>query len=135
MPPKLRLLVATAARGEPIVRALFGPHAELVVAHRLAEALAALRAGGFDLVVATIHFDESRMFDLLREARAAHPEVPCVCCRVVDTMLAGAFLHAMRIAVESLGSVFVDRLALRQQHGETAGDEAFARIVLGHVRR
>jgi hypothetical protein len=137
---KPRILTATAHRGEPIVRKLLHSHAELVVVYTLAQAMRELapagKAGdGFNLVLATIHFDESRMFDLLRFARAAVPELPCVCTRVVDSVLAGSFLHAMVIAVESLGAVFVDRHELQRKHGEAEGDVLFRRIVLGHGRR
>ena len=134
---KPRILTATAQRGEPIVREIFAPHAELTLVFTLAEAVRELdtRRFGFDLVLCTIHFDESRMFDLVRHLRAAAPEVPCVCTRVVDTVLKGSFLHAMQIAVETTGAVWVDRYELQVAHGEAEGDELFRNTVLGHGRR
>jgi CheY-like chemotaxis protein len=133
VPPKPRLLVATAEPGYAVLRELFADEAETVFAFTLREAAERLAVGDIDLVLCTIHFDESRMFDLLRHARSAAPSVPVVCCRLFDTRLTGSLLDAMIIAVEGLGGVFIDRRELQRRHGDTSGDAEFRKLVLAHV--
>ena len=133
-PPLPRILVATAKPGFAVLERLFENDAEAVYAFRLWEAIQHLDEGGFHLVLCTIHFDDSRMFDLLRYARAHSPSTPCVCTRVLDTTLKGSILNAMTIAVESLGAVFIDRFALLEHYGEDAGNEEFRKRVLAQIR-
>lgn len=134
MNPRPRILVATAKPGFAVLERLFENEAGVVYAFTLWEAIHHLDEGSFDLVLCTIHFDDSRMFDLVRYARAHSPSLPCVCTRVLDTTLKGAVLNAMTIAVESLGAVFIDRFALLEHYGDEAGNEEFRKRVLAQIR-
>lgn len=134
MKPRPRILVATAKPGFAVLERLFENEAEAVYAFTLWEAIHYLDEGNFDLVLCTIHFDDSRMFDLLRYARANSPSIPCVCTRVLDTTLKGSVLTAMTIAVESLGAIFIDRFALLEYYGDEAGNEEFRKRVLERIR-
>ena len=127
---KPRILIATAEAGYAVVRDIFADDADPVFVFRLQDAINEIDQGGFDCILCTIHFDDSRMFDLVRYARARAPEVPCVCTRLLDTMLKGSLLQGMLIAVDSLGAKFVDRYELQRAYGEKAGDEQFKRLVL-----
>jgi hypothetical protein len=135
MPAKPRVLVAAAQPGFEVLRNLFAGRTEAIFVFTLGEAIHQLGLGGIDLVVCTIHFDESRMFDFLRYAKLIAPSVPIVCCRLLDTALTGSMLDAMVIAVEAVGAVFIDRHALQRKYGEAAGDEQFVKMVLAHARQ
>ena len=87
----MKVLVADVAR----TATLFAVQ-ETTLVHTLGEARAALRAHSFDLLVTGARFDDSRMFDLLREVRAdaRHKDLRIVCvipsgtleiaCRALD---------------------------------------------------
>ncbi|HYG55242.1 MAG TPA: hypothetical protein VD965_08085 [Burkholderiales bacterium] len=129
-----RILAATARPGYPVLKRLFEDVSDVTFVFSMGEGLARLRAGGYDLVVCTIHFDESRMFDFEREARQVAPDVPFVCCRLLDSILKDAVFGAMRVAVDGLGGEFIDRQELHQRLGEEAGDAEFVRRVLARAR-
>ena len=130
MPARPRILIATAKPGFEVISALLEEGAETSYAFTRGDAIHHLGEGGIDLILCTIHFDESRMFDFVGYARSIAPSVPIVCTRLLDTRLRGSLLDAMIIAVESLDATFVDRHALIQQLGEKAGDEEFRKRVL-----
>ena len=64
MTPPLRVLVCTVPGAEPRLRAVL-PDAELHFVFKIADALAKLRDGSFDLLIIGIRFDESRALELL----------------------------------------------------------------------
>ena len=130
MPNKPKLLIATAQRGHAVLKGMFSAEADAVFVFTLDEAIHELDKGGVDCLLASLHFDESRMFDLVRHARIHAPQVPCVCTRLLDTMLRGSLLDGMLIAVESLGARFIDRYELQRAYGNEAGDAEFKKRVL-----
>jgi hypothetical protein len=135
MPVRARILIATAKPGFAALEGMFEPDADVTYAYTLGEAIHHLGASSIDLVLATIHFDESRMFDFLRYARAVSPQIPIVCTRVLDTKLTGSLLDAVTIAVESLGATFIDRYALGETLGDETGDEEFKKRVLERLAK
>jgi hypothetical protein len=64
-----RILIADLPAGVSALRRILAAHATVLGTSSLDEAIAAIGLG-VDLIVCGIHFDESRMFDLLRRARA-----------------------------------------------------------------
>jgi DNA-binding NtrC family response regulator len=70
----MKVLVADGTR----TAALLAGHA-VTHARTIAEVLAVLAAERYDLLVVGAKFDDSRMFDLLREVRAEHAELRIVC--------------------------------------------------------
>jgi CheY-like chemotaxis protein len=64
-----RILVAASAEPRAIIERVLTGH-ELVCAQTLAQAEQCLREQRFDLIICTIAFDESRMFDFLRLAKS-----------------------------------------------------------------
>lgn len=68
-----RVLVADVAAGQTTVQNVLGREATIIEANSLEKALAELKEG-VSLVICGLHFDESRMFDLLRMANRS-------CCR------------------------------------------------------
>ena len=78
-----RILVAASPEPRAVVERILAGH-ELSGAGTMAQAEQFLREGTFDLIICTIVFDESRMFDLLRLAKS-RPEwqpIPFVAARV-----------------------------------------------------
>ena len=107
---------------------------ELAFVGTLEAALRAMHERSFDLIVIGVHFDESRMFDLLRHVRLdeRHRAKPVVCVR-------GHFLESSAISLEGLeiaikatsGNVFLDFVRFTD---DAAGDAAIRRIIGGLLR-
>ena len=76
-----RVLVADTAEGDRRIAAILSGY-ELRFVRTLEEARCALQDDGIDLVLIGVHFDDSRMFDLLRYVRANPGKVvPVHACR------------------------------------------------------
>src|SRR5271156_3012169 len=79
---------------------------ELVVANTMSEAVAALEAQTFDLIIIGLHFDDSQMFELIRETKKmpknAHKPIICFCAR--DTRLARILHESLESTTKLLGS-------------------------------
>ena len=76
-------MVAASSEPRPVLERILAGH-ELSCPDTLEKAEQLLRQRDFDLIVCTVLFDESRMFDLLRLAKST-PEwrrVPFVCARL-----------------------------------------------------
>jgi hypothetical protein len=82
VPMKTRVLVASVQQAHRRLIAILGGH-DLTFVSTLTEAEAALRADGFNLIMVGTHFDESKVFDLLRsvKADAKYSRVPVICFR------------------------------------------------------
>lgn len=122
-----QVLVADDREGiEALRRALTTPF-HLVGATHFAQARAALEDLP-DLVVCGCHFDEGRMYDLLRHMKATRDlaRIPFLAVRVVEGELDDPFYESVKIAVHALGGdAFVDVLRWRRKYGEA---EANARL-------
>lgn len=133
---KRRLLGADTPVGVAMLRGVFAGSFDVIPVHTLDAAVARLR-GDLDLILCGLHFDDSRMFDLLRLAKAtpATREIPFICYRDLDTQLARPILEGMEIAAKANGALtFVDTFTLKQQAGTARADERFRAIVLQSVR-
>jgi hypothetical protein len=105
-----RILVADVPEMDERIRHCLPGH-ELVFARTLAQALAKLRRDGFSFVVIGLHFDESRMFELLSHVRSLphYREVPVVCVQGLDIVMPEAVMRTVDMAVKALGgTAFVD---------------------------
>jgi CheY-like chemotaxis protein len=85
------------------------------------------------LVVCGCHFDEGRMYDLLRHLKAS-PElarVPFVAVRCVqDDLLDDALYESVKIAVRALGgNAFVDLLRWKRRWGQTEAGHRLTQLV------
>lgn len=87
------------------------PGHELVFVRTLAHAMATLRHDGFSLVVIGLHFEESRMFELLTHVRSlsAYDDVPVVCVQGLEFVVPEPVRKTVDRAVKVLGgTAFVD---------------------------
>jgi CheY-like chemotaxis protein len=116
-----RILIADTAEAMGICRpCLTGPF-ELVHVERLEQAVQAL-AGEVDIVLCGVHFDEGRMYDLLRHMKRAPAlaQLPFVAMRCLEGELVfdGTLRESVKIAVAALGgNAFVDLLGWRRALG------------------
>ena len=123
-----RVLVADVPHAERRLAAVLAGH-RLLFVHTVAVALKALAQHDFDLVLIGMHFDDSRMFDLLAEMRAGsrNRDVPVLCYRLRPLAFALPGTEALKAAVEALGArAFVD-LSLQ---AEDAGNRALGDLVV-----
>ena len=99
-----KVLVADVPEEDEKIRECLPDH-ELVFVRTLSDAIRALRANGYRLVVIGMHFDESRMFELLQYTKAlpAYKDVPVICVQCLEMGLAEAVLKNMDDAVKALG--------------------------------
>jgi PleD family two-component response regulator len=101
---------------------------ELTFVHTLGEATRALDRTDYDLIIIGVHFDESRMFDLLREVRAdeRYRAKPVVC---VASQRFGmpVSIESLEIATRALAvNAFIDFA----RHGDDdAGNAAIRSVV------
>ena len=129
--PDIRPRVLLAARPDarvPFRHAINGD-AEVIEAGTMADAIARLNGKApIHLVCCTLFFDESRMFDLLRQVRAderyRHKPVVCVASQRFDTPIS---LQGLEIATRALAaSAFIDFA----RHGDyDAGNAAIRSVV------
>jgi CheY-like chemotaxis protein len=106
-----KILVAASPEPRVIVERILAGH-ELFCAQTMAQAEQFLREGTFDLILCTIVFDESKMFDLLRLVKSAPTwqRIPFVGARVRSHILhSRATLEAAAFTCRQLGAeAFLD---------------------------
>ena len=92
-----RILVADTPDSDHRLSEILAGH-ELVFARTLGSAQGLLAQQEFDLVMTGVHFDDSRMFDLVRHVRfgGGPAELPVVCVR------SHRFLSSAAISIEGL---------------------------------
>jgi len=124
-------MVADVSAGQESMATILRDRVRLVHVAGMDGALAAL-GEGVGLVLCGVHFDESRMFDLLRLAKAdkRFRSIPFICYRDLQSELAPPLLESLRIACTALGAeAFIDLYALKQRVGIHAADDEFRRLV------
>jgi DNA-binding response OmpR family regulator len=102
-----KILVADGDRRLPEILA---GH-ELVLVRTLEEAQRAIERTQFDMLVVTVHFDDSRMFDLLRylQSSGRHGNRPLVCVRGQQFVSPAISIEGLEIAAKTLGcTLFLD---------------------------
>ena len=107
---KAKVLVADVPEADDKIRDCLPGH-DLHFVRTLGQAVRELRQDGYQLIVIGMHFDDSRMFELLRYVRSLphHRDVPVICVQCEEVMLSDAVLKNMEDAVKALGgTAFVD---------------------------
>jgi hypothetical protein len=106
-----KILVAASSEPREALEHILAGH-DLSCPETLEKAEQVLRNRSFDMIICTVVFDESRMFDLLRLAKSA-PEwqcIPFVCARLRPHVLEASITReAIAFTCKSLGAVeFLD---------------------------
>src|SRR3954471_2074614 len=101
----MRILAATPPESQAILARALGNAATLLPAVTIEEAFN-VAAQGVDIIVCGIHFDDSRMFELLRAIKAdpGLSKTPFVCVRLVGSNLAPAIVQSLEISCAVLGA-------------------------------
>lgn len=105
-----RVLIADVQEMHERIRECLPGH-ECVTVTSMAQATAALRHDGFSLIVIGVHFDESRMFELLTHVRSlpAYKDAAVVCVQGIDLRMPEPVARTVDMAVKALGgTAFVD---------------------------
>jgi hypothetical protein len=116
-------------------RAVLPAEIELVAAYSVAEALKRMQ-NGTDLVLCSVRFDDSRMFDFLGALSTlpAARGVPVICCRVLRTPMSAGARRGIELALEALGVVaFIDMHDLERRLGAAAAQDALRGAVMTHL--
>jgi D-serine deaminase-like pyridoxal phosphate-dependent protein len=130
-----RILVADTPEAVEILPPVIGDGATLIPAFTVEEALA-VAAQGVDMIVAGVHFDKSRMFDLLRMLHADRQlrNTPVVCVRLLGSNLAPRLFEKLDIPCKALGAIdFIDLYALERRFGQEGARAEVARMILAVV--
>jgi CheY-like chemotaxis protein len=107
----MKKLILVADHSDARLSALLSGH-DLSFVSALDEAKKLLTGRNFDLIVIGVHFDESRMFDLLRHVRwqERHRATPVVCVLTIEFSRHAIAAEGLEIAVKALGSTaYLDR--------------------------
>jgi len=133
--PGLEFLVAALNPTNRLMQNLFGDIAIIKPASHIAEAQRILD-GGVDLVLCSVQFDESRMFDFLVAAKADPKSrgTPFICFRHLSSVLHPTILRSLDIACRANGSAFIDLADLRRRYGVRTAEECFRKVVLSYLR-
>jgi DNA-binding NtrC family response regulator len=105
-----RILIADTPEGDRRISAILSGY-DLVFVRTMGEAQRALERERFALVLVGVHFDDSRMFDLLRHIQAASASAGCamVCMRSHHFASPAITIEGLEIATKALGcNLFLD---------------------------
>jgi len=126
--PIPRVLLACTPQGLPIFRGIL-TDVELVPALTEDEALKHLE-DDFDLILCSMQFDESRMLDFLVAAKKRSPDIPFLCCRVLESELPQRSFTAAITAAKNAGAQgLVDVPILEREFGIENAHHLFRRII------
>jgi len=132
---KRRVLVACPPFALATLERALAPYADLIFVNTLATARAQLSLHpDVAMVVCGVHFDESRMFDLLQYASQEKPGIPFVCVRVLERE--GARMNAALIATsaKALGAVdYVDVVGMVRESGRDVAEARLAVLLQEHL--
>ena len=134
---KPRVLVAGTELAIETCRRLLGESVELIAARSVEEALERLDSA-LDLIISSVRFDDSRMFDFLGALNAMPPSrrVPVICCRVARAPLSGGSRRGIELALEALGvAAFLDMHELEQRDGLAAAQAALREAVMARLAK
>lgn len=100
-----RIFIAATTEDSAAIERILGDKHEFVTVRVMSEALAKVKSEAFDLVMIGVHFDQSRMFDLLRELhQARYDDTPVICFCTRDSSLTRTAHKSIDIASKVLGA-------------------------------
>lgn len=99
------ILIADTTDGAANLERILDGH-ELVVANKMSAALEQLRTQVFDLIIVGVHFDGSRMFELLPQIRKIEKcaEKPVICFCTRDTEMTRIMHNSLEYTSSALGA-------------------------------
>lgn len=125
------ILVADSQDGVNTIQNILGKERSIISSNSIDEAVALLKKN-VCMVICGVHFDECRMFDFLRIAKAnsATRNIPFLCFRGLDLSIGLTIFESLHIACKALGAEdFVDLYQLKTQFGSAQADEKLKKII------
>jgi CheY-like chemotaxis protein len=99
-----RILIAADPESAGRVRQVMGAVHQYVEANKIEEAVSILSGRKFDLILLGVHFDESRMFELLPKARLGrNSKTPIICVCTRDTQMTRAMHESIEVTCKAFG--------------------------------
>lgn len=135
MPSRPRVLIAGTEIAIATCERLIGEAADVVAARSLAEALERIEPT-VALIISSVRFDESRMFDFLTglEGRRDRCRAAVICCRVVHEPLSDALYGAIDTAARALGvKAFFDLDTEVRRLGQETAERKLAELIFAHL--
>jgi DNA-binding response OmpR family regulator len=124
-----RVLVADTPEGDRRISEILSGW-ELKFVRTIGEAQGALAREKFDLVLVDVHFDDSRMFDLLRHLQGS--AFPVVCMRSHHFASTAITIEGLEIATKALGcTLFLD---LTWYADDVTGNRAVRSLLEGLIK-
>ena len=130
------MLLAGTQQAIDTLHSILGDELELIEARSIDEALARLDSG-IDLIICSVRFDESRMFNFLQalHERSDTRGIPVICCRTAPEALSREVRRAVEMALQALGvGTFIDLAALREQFDESIAGETLRQLAADRLR-
>src|SRR3954470_4060545 len=135
MPSRPRVLIAGTEIAIATCERLIGEAADVVEARSLAEALERIDPT-VSLIISSVRFDESRMFDFLGalEARRDRCRAAVICCRIVRAPLSDALYGAIETAARALGvKAFFDFDTEARRLGQDVAERKLAELIFANL--
>jgi response regulator RpfG family c-di-GMP phosphodiesterase len=130
----MKILVAAPKPTVRLIESILGDIAAIESAGRIAEAQEILRTSRIDLVLCSLQFDESRMFDLLVAANSNQRTrcIPFICFHHLASVLRPAALRTLDVSCRANGSRFVDLADLIRRCGPREAAHCFREMILAY---
>jgi response regulator RpfG family c-di-GMP phosphodiesterase len=128
---KPRVLVAGTELAIATCQRILDEEAQVVAARSVAQALERLEPAP-DLIISSVRFDESRMFDFLQALQEFRDRcrAPVVCCRIVPKPLSPAIYQSIETAAAALGvKAFFDMETEIRRHGEAEAGRRLRHLI------
>jgi hypothetical protein len=93
---------------------------------------------GVEIIICGIHFDDSRMFELLRAIKADSylRSIPFICVRLLGSNLAPTLIQSLEISCELLGAAsFIDLHILERTYGRQRAEAELARMIFASAEK
>jgi len=135
MSSRPRVLIAGTEIAISTCERLIGEAADVIEARSLGEALELIDPS-VALIISSVRFDESRMFDFLTalEARRERCHAAVICCRVFREPLSDAMYAAIETAARALGvKAFLDLDTEVRRLGQEAAERKLAALIFQHL--
>lgn len=129
---KPRVLVAGTELAIATCERLLDGEAQVIAARSVPEALERLEPAP-DLIISSVRFDESRMFDFLQEVRT-RCRAPVLCCRIVSKALSPTMYQSIETAAQALGvKGFFDLDTEVRRHGTAEAERRLRNLIHAHL--
>jgi hypothetical protein len=128
---KPRVLAASPAAAFPRLRRVLGKYVQLIAVDRLWIAQELLEGmPELCLVICGVHFDESRMYELLEYSRRHRPDLPFLCVRMLDSGPRRLSAEELAVSAKALGAVdVIDFAGISRELGARAAEQRLALAV------